>query len=326
MNAVPLDLSPGAGLVLDGVEWRVERQEPQLGRVQLVAADGARLPVSLRFLVNHPQCRPSTRSSALGANRGRQQATWSGVKPEKRPLVEQRLEHLMEVKCGFRSGDPLRPGPGEPRPEYDPDRTTVTGRRAAKAAELAELGPAQSKLLLGTAHVGVRTLERWESRRRTYGMVGCADHRWLRESGGHPSLSEEVREAILAVRAETQHRSRVTGRSREIMIHRYIRETFRDREIEVPSYYTLRRVWREWFGPGGARQRYERSAELPGSVHFRQQRLSTGSGGEGGSEPPRLPVLAPDGGTGSEDGMPVLRQGPRAPGGYRPLHHLLACL
>jgi hypothetical protein len=35
-----LDLSPGAGLVLDGVEWRVERREPHLGQVHLVAADG----------------------------------------------------------------------------------------------------------------------------------------------------------------------------------------------------------------------------------------------------------------------------------------------
>jgi hypothetical protein len=28
----------------------------------------------------------------------------------------------------------------------------------------------------------------------------------------------------------------------------------------VPGYDTLRAVWSEWFGPGGARQRYVRSA------------------------------------------------------------------
>ncbi|CAL9362376.1 hypothetical protein SUDANB105_00693 [Streptomyces sp. enrichment culture] len=33
--AAVLDLSPGAGLVLDGTEWTVERREPHLGRVQL---------------------------------------------------------------------------------------------------------------------------------------------------------------------------------------------------------------------------------------------------------------------------------------------------
>src|SRR5690348_13644788 len=36
-----LNLSPGAGVVLDGTEWTVERREPHLGRVQLVRADGA---------------------------------------------------------------------------------------------------------------------------------------------------------------------------------------------------------------------------------------------------------------------------------------------
>ncbi|MFI9341250.1 transposase [Streptomyces sp. NPDC052773] len=278
MGAAALDLSPGAGVVLDEVEWLVERQEPHLGRVQLVRGDGERQRVSFRFLVNHPQCRPSSRTAAEGANRGRQPASWSDVKPEKRPLMEQRFAHLMEVNCGFRSGDPFRPEPGEPRPEYDPDRTTLGERRAAKVAELAVLRPEEAKLLLGVATVGVRTLERWEKRRRKYGIVGCADHRWLRASGGHPSVSEEVREAIFAVRAETQqHRSRVSARTREIMIRRYVRETFEKEEgkedgkgekpqgkkIEVPSYHTLLRVWKEWFGPGGARPKYERSAELP---------------------------------------------------------------
>lgn len=33
MGAMALDLSPGAGVVLEEVEWLVERQEPRLGRV-----------------------------------------------------------------------------------------------------------------------------------------------------------------------------------------------------------------------------------------------------------------------------------------------------
>lgn len=125
--------------------------------------------------------------------------------------------------------DGRRSGPGE----YDPDRTTLGERRAAKAADLAVLRPEETKLLLGVATVGVRTLERWEKRRRKYGIVGCADHRWLRASGGHPSVSEEVREAIFAVRAETQqHRSRVSARTREAMIRRYVRETFEKEDGE----------------------------------------------------------------------------------------------
>lgn len=99
MNAsAALDLSPGAGIVLNDVEWLVERQEPHLGRVHLVRADGDRQRVSFRFLVNDPHCRPSSRTAAEGADRGRQPATWSDVKPEKRPLMEQRFAHLMEVR------------------------------------------------------------------------------------------------------------------------------------------------------------------------------------------------------------------------------------
>ncbi|MGM9470191.1 hypothetical protein [Streptomyces murinus] len=74
-TAAVLDLSPGAGLVLDGTEWTVERREPHLSRVQLVLDDGTRERVTFRFLANHPQCRSSSRTAASEANRGRQRKT-----------------------------------------------------------------------------------------------------------------------------------------------------------------------------------------------------------------------------------------------------------
>jgi hypothetical protein len=50
------------------------------------------------------------------------------------------------------------------------------------------------------------------------------------------------------------------------MIHQYVREQYGpDAEAAIPSYGTLWLVWREWFGPGGARQRYARTADLPTS-------------------------------------------------------------
>ncbi len=45
---VLVDLAPGAVLVLDGVEWVVERAEPQYGRAVLVSTGGQRLPVRAR--------------------------------------------------------------------------------------------------------------------------------------------------------------------------------------------------------------------------------------------------------------------------------------
>ncbi|MFG2006648.1 hypothetical protein ACGFNU_46630 [Spirillospora sp. NPDC048911] len=219
--------------------------------------------MSLKFLANHPRCRTSSRTAMSGAGRGRQPPSVDDLTPARRRLAQLRLAHLLEVNTGFRSGDPARPGAGEPKPCYDPDATTLTGRRLAKVAELAALEREEARLL-GLDRVGYRTLIRWEQGRRRFGLVGVADERWLRESGGHPSVSEEVREAILAVRAETLHGSRVSMRTRERKIHQYVRERF-GADVVVPSYNTLRRVWIDWFGPGGARQRYARSADLPSS-------------------------------------------------------------
>nr|WP_202445155.1 DDE-type integrase/transposase/recombinase [Streptomyces sp. SID4941] len=256
-----MDLSPGAGLVLDGTEWTVERREPHLGRVQLVRDDGTRERVTFRFLANHPQCRSSSRTSAAGADRGRQCKAAGDLKEGRLELTELRLAHLLEVATGFRSGDPLRPGPGEPKPEYDPATTTLTGRRLAKVKELAVLDAHHAKLL-GLGSVGYRTLIRWENARRRFGLAGCADDRWLRSSGGTRTASEEVREAVFAVREETKRMAKVSMRTKDRLIRQYVRETFGP-ETKVPSYDTLRRLWQEWFGPGGARQRYIRSADLP---------------------------------------------------------------
>ncbi|MDQ7907608.1 hypothetical protein RB614_24100 [Phytohabitans sp. ZYX-F-186] len=266
VTPAPLDLAPGAAIVLDGTQWVVERADPQYGRVVLVSAGGDRMPVTFRFLANHPGCRPSTRTPEVPASgRGRQSAVAGDLTARQRELLALRVAHLLEVETGYRGGDPLHPGSGEPRPGYDPATTTLSQRRQAKAAELAGLDRAQARLL-GLERVGVRTLIRWEVGRRRFGPVGCADQRWLRPRAGHPSVGEPVREAIHAVHQETMHRSRVSMRTRERMIHQYVREQFGpEAEAAIPSYGTLRLVWREWFGPGGARQHYARTADLPTS-------------------------------------------------------------
>jgi hypothetical protein len=87
------------------------------------------------FLVNHPCCKPSSRTSASGADRGRRPTALEDPGKDRREIAEIRMAHLLEVATGFRSGDRMRPGPGKPRPEYDPDSTTLTSRRRAKAAE-----------------------------------------------------------------------------------------------------------------------------------------------------------------------------------------------
>src|SRR6266540_2851784 len=111
----------------------------------------------------------------------------------------------------------------------------------------------------GLGQVSERTLKRLAADWRRSGMVGLIDGRWLRPSSGHPSITEELQEAILAVREETLHRSKISMRARERLICQYVRERFGP-QVPVPCYDTLLAVWTEWFGPGGARQRYARSA------------------------------------------------------------------
>ncbi|KJK59176.1 hypothetical protein UK12_05605 [Saccharothrix sp. ST-888] len=47
-----------------------------------------------------------------------------------------RLAPMEEAEKGFRSGSSLWSGPGEPRPQFDTERPTLTERREAKAAGL----------------------------------------------------------------------------------------------------------------------------------------------------------------------------------------------
>src|SRR5258708_22279595 len=107
MPGTVVDLAAGSGLVLDGVEWIVEGFEPQYGRVLLGRADGTRLPITVRFLVNHPGCGQSSRSSTLpAANRVRQPKVLQDLPILRQEQVSLRVAHLLEVEDGYRRGDP----------------------------------------------------------------------------------------------------------------------------------------------------------------------------------------------------------------------------
>ncbi|MFD3661482.1 transposase [Streptomyces sp. NPDC058659] len=169
-----------------------------------------------------------------------------------------RMAHLLEVQTGYRSGSRHWAQPGEPRPEYDPAHTTLTERRQAKAAELKQLDRQEAKHL-GLEWFSERTLKRMAAQYAEHGLMGLADGRWTPPLRGRRAVTEEVAEAIRAVHAECLHRSKVSMRTKERMIHQYVAEKF-DAEVHVPHYTTLANVWKEWFGSGGTRQRYVRSA------------------------------------------------------------------
>jgi transposase InsO family protein len=252
-----LELSAGSVLWLDGAEWTVAAIEAQHGRVQLRTGEQERWR-SIRWLSHHPDCQVPSAAVADVAGPSRQSATLDDLTVYQREVLRLRIAHLLEAETGFRGGDPLRPGPGEPRPPYDPLSTTLGQRRQAKAAELRLLGDGEAALL-GLGQISVRTLERMAAAYRGEGPAGCIDKRWVRARAGHPSISEEVRQAIFAVRAESLHRSRTSMRVRCVLIAQYVDEHFGP-QVRVPSYWTLRAAWLEWFGPGGTRQRYARTA------------------------------------------------------------------
>jgi putative transposase len=115
------------------------------------------------------------------------------------------LAHLNEASFGYRSGDPGRPLPGEPRPQFDPVCTTLSARLEAKAAELG------------------CSAERLRKRRRALqrnGVTALVDGRAAR-SATAPAIDERLRAAIVAeadgladasdVR-KMQFRARVAGR------------------------------------------------------------------------------------------------------------------
>jgi hypothetical protein len=258
-----LNLRRGSRVVIDGEEWEVTLLLPYLGRLRIrpaAAGRGAEREVTIQSLIRNPDCWPSTSTADLpSSSRGLQPATLEDITDAQRAVVAVRYAHVMEAETGFRSGDPDRALPGEPRPGYDPDAANLTQRREAKAAELAAL-PTEEAAVLGLAHVSVRTLKRWGSLAKENRIEGLISGSWVRRSPGRLSVTPEVREAIFDVREQCLRQSRTDMRTKHTLMRKYMADTFGP-DAAVPSYSTMRRVWLEWFGPSGARMKYQRSAE-----------------------------------------------------------------
>nr|WP_322987275.1 transposase [Phaeacidiphilus oryzae] len=243
---------------MGGVEWTIQAIEPQWGRLTLVGPDGVTEVRSISWLINHPDVRAAapkrTASTAI------QPPGLTDLTPDQLRRARNRAAHVLEAETGFRGGDASRARPGEPRPAYDPACTTLTERRRAKAAEIKAMPPEEAHAL-GLTGLGFRTLEGLAKVAREDLTQACADGRWTRRRVGHPSVTEEIREAIFAVRKECGPRSKIGMSAKHRLLHQYVRERFPDYPTEkVPGRRTLAVVWREWFGTGGGRQRYERSA------------------------------------------------------------------
>ena len=117
--------------------------------------------------------------------------------------------HIAEVVYGLR---PDAPAGTRPRPQYDPERTSLTERERAKAAELSAAGrPVPASTVK-------HRRQRWES----HGLAGLVDRRAARRMRPAGRADERVVDAMRqAIGEATEASSRTTGfviwRTREIL-------------------------------------------------------------------------------------------------------------
>ena len=145
------------------------------------------------------------------------------------------LGDLNEASFGYRSGDPGRPSPGEPRASYDPDRTTLRERLAAKATELG---------------CSAETLRKKRRSVQRQGLAALVDGRQARAATGS-GVDDRLRAAILAEAkglAESSDVRKLQFRAR--VASRLARES--GEPFELPSSrQTFNRIVDEVLAPTG---------------------------------------------------------------------------
>ena len=139
----------------------------------------------------------------------------------------QRLEaHMLEALTGYRSSNPGRARPGEPKPRYDPERQTQTARLRAKAKEL---------------HCSLRTMQRYLDAMKRDGLWGLVDGRAKRVIDPLADLDPRI---IQAVREQANNEADLsTGtfeRFRRHVHDRLIHE-YGEEAPELPNEATFRR-------------------------------------------------------------------------------------
>ncbi|BAJ28202.1 MULTISPECIES: Mu transposase C-terminal domain-containing protein [Kitasatospora] len=158
--------------------------------------------------------------------------------------------HLLEAMTGYRSGDPMKALPGEPKPEYDPELPVVS-RVAAKATELGKTD---------------RWVWKWWKRRTEQGLWGLVDQRkaQIRNplKNTDPRLVQAIREQAAAERLDST--GTIGGRFLRRTQNR-LEEQYGAGVVPMPGRDTFRRVVAEILGTGPARPAYQRisSAQQP---------------------------------------------------------------
>jgi len=190
-------LAGGVPNVVVAVSGTHARLADDAGTVQTVTA--ADLADSARFSAGSPEPargpRPDTGLEGMPAAAVEEASWWEA--------------HIAEVVYGLR---PDAPAGTRPRPQYDPERTSLTEREKAKAAELS------SEERTVPASTVKHRRQRWEA----YGLPGLADRRLSRRKRPAGRTDDRVVAAMAEAIGETKDASsRTTGftiwRTKEIL-------------------------------------------------------------------------------------------------------------
>lgn len=174
-------------------------------------------------------------------------------------------EHIVEVVTGLLPGAP----PGQsPRPPYDPARTTLAQREAAKAAELVELN---------VAGASARTVRRKRQRYQARGVAALTDGRTSRGAAPGSRSDPRVLHCLeLALQEPDRGCSAATIRRRTAAL---LEEHFSSQEILVPSLSTFRRLIASRIPPSARDCDSRQQSVRPGDrVILDTLRLNTGAG------------------------------------------------
>ena len=179
---------PNVVVSVSGTRVRLADDE---GTVQTVTAaelaDGTRFEIPSAASPRGP--RPETGLEGLPAAAVEEASWWEA--------------HIAEVVYGLR---PDAPAGTRPRPQYDPERTSLTEREKAKAAELSAAG----------RPVPASTVKHRRQRWEAYGLPGLADRRLARRSRPAGRADEQVAAAMRQAIGETATRVVADGRVRDL--------------------------------------------------------------------------------------------------------------
>lgn len=175
-------------------------------RVRMAAEDGTVSAATIAELAANPRFEFPAAAPPAGMRLGIGMEGLPTAVVEKASWWE---AHIAEVVYGLR---PDAPAGTRPRPEYDPERTSLTERERTKAAELSAAGKP----------VPASTVKHRRQRWEVHGLAGLVDRRSARRTRAAGRVDDRVVDAMRQAIAEAeQESSRTTGfiiwRTKEIL-------------------------------------------------------------------------------------------------------------